>query len=69
MCNDNLVMRLEPRLYPSGLPVPEYDVSSAITTTDPLPIGREPDLTSVSSNRVTCESLFPILSEIVRTVD
>jgi hypothetical protein len=66
--NDYFIVCFQTRLYPASLPVPEYDVPSAVAATDPFSIRRKPDLASITGNRMPCKCLFPILSEIVRTV-
>jgi hypothetical protein len=38
MSNDNLVMALQSRLYPTSLVVPEHDIALAITTANPLAV-------------------------------
>lgn len=69
MSNHHLRVRLEPRLYPSSLPLPENHVALPVTATNPLPVRREADLTGVPGDGVASEPLVPSLTEIVRAVD
>jgi len=68
MCNHHFRMCLEPRLYPSGLPLPEDHVPLPVTTTDPLSVRRKTDLTGVPSDRVPSEPLVPCLAEVIGAV-
>ena len=57
------------RLDTTSFPFPKYHVPFAVAAADPLAIRREPDLTSISSNRVASEALVPRLAEVVGAVD
>jgi hypothetical protein len=65
MGNDNLRMRLEPRLDPPGFPIPKHDISITISATNPPSVRGEADLTRVSGDAVPCESFLAVLAEIV----
>ena len=65
---DNFRMRLQPRLDPPSLPVPEHDIPLAVTAADPLSVRRKSDLTGVSRHRVPRESLLAVLPEVIRVV-
>jgi hypothetical protein len=69
MRNHDLRMRLHPRLYSPGLPLPEDHVTLSVPAANPFPVWREPDLARVPRDRVPSESLVPCLTEIVRAVD
>lgn len=69
MCDDDLLMSFQSRFYPACLPVPEDQVARAVTTTDPLSVGRESDLTCVSRNSMSCKTLLTVLSEVIRAID
>jgi len=69
MCNHDLRMRLESRLYSPGLPLPENHVAFPVTAANPFPIWRKADLTGVPGDGMASEPLIPCLTEIVRTVD
>ena len=68
MRDDHLRMRAEARLDSARLPLPEDDVPFAVAAADPLAIWGEPDLTGVSGDGVTSETLVPRLTEVVRTI-
>ena len=69
MCDHDLRMCLEPRLYSPSLPLPEDHVALSVTAADPLPVWRETDLAGVPGDGVTSKSFISRLAEIVRTVD
>lgn len=69
MGDDYLRMRLQPRLNPPALPVPEYDVALPIATADPLAVRRKPDLAGITGDGMTSKPFFPVLPEVVRTVN
>ena len=50
-------------------PIPEHNVSFAISAANPFSIRREADLTGVPGNGVTSESLLSVLSKIIRAVN
>lgn len=68
MSYHNLGVRLQSRLDFARLPLPEYKVSSTISTADPLAVRRKPYLASITSNRVACKPLVPRLPEVIGTV-
>jgi hypothetical protein len=63
MINDNLLMRSEPTSDLSSLPIPENDISTPSSTRNVFPIRTETDITSVSSDCMSCESLLLCLLE------
>jgi hypothetical protein len=67
--DDHLRVRLQARLDPARLPVPEHDVATRVATADPLAVGREPDLARVTRDRVPREPLLAVLPEVVSGVD
>lgn len=67
--NDNFRMCSQSTLYPPILPIPEHHVPVRISTADPSPVRREPDLACVSCNGVSCEPLLSVLSEVIGGVD
>lgn len=69
MCNHNLRMCLEPRLYPPSLPLPENHVTLPIPAANPFPVGREADLAGVPGDGMAGEPFVPRLAEIIRAVD
>lgn len=69
MCYHDLGMCLEPRLYPPGLPLPEYYVALPVAAANPLSVWGEADLAGVPSDGVAGEPLIPCLTEVIRTVD
>lgn len=69
MGNNYLGMATQPALDVPIFPVPEYDVSLGISRTDPSPIRREANLTSVPCDTVSGKALFAILPEIIRRIN
>jgi hypothetical protein len=69
MSNNYLRMTTQPALDMAIFPVPEYDVAFSISRTDPSPIRREADLTSISRDTVSGKALFAILSEVIRRIN
>lgn len=69
MGNYDLRMSLQTGLDPTCLPVPKNDIPLAITAANPLAVRRESNLASVSGSRVTRETLFPVLPEVVCAID
>jgi hypothetical protein len=69
MSDHNFGVSLQPRLDSSSLPIPEHNVSFAISTAYPFTVRRKSNLARVTSDRVSSESLLAVLTEIVRTVD
>ena len=69
MCDNDLRMRAQTRLDTTRLPFPEYHVPFAVAAADPLAIRREPDLASITRNRVASEALVARLPEVVGAVD
>ena len=69
VCNDDLVVRLQPVLDASRLPVPEDDPAAGVTTRYPPPIRREPNLRGVACNAMPCKPLLAVLAEVVGVVD
>lgn len=69
MRDDYFRMRLQPRLNPPALPVPEYDVAFPIATADPLAIRRKPDLAGITGNGMSSKPFLPVLTEVIRAVD
>ncbi len=49
-------------------PVPKYEIAFTIAAAHPLAIGRKPNLASVASNGMSCETFLAVLAEIIRTV-
>lgn len=69
MRDNDFRVRAQTRLDTTSFPFPKYHVPFAVAAADPLAIRREPDLTSISSNRVASEALVPRLAEVVGAVD
>jgi hypothetical protein len=62
-------MGLQTRLNATSLPVPENNVAFTVSTADPLSIGGKSNLTCITSDGVSSESLFAILPEVIRAVN
>jgi hypothetical protein len=62
-------MGLQTRLDATSLPIPEDNIAFTISTADPLSIGGKSNLTCITSDGVSSEPLFAILSEIIRAVN
>ena len=62
-------MRLQTRLDPTSLPIPEDNVAFTVPAADPLSIGGKSNLTRITSDGVSSEPLFAILPEIIRAVN
>lgn len=63
MINDNLLMCPQSTSNLSSLPIPENDIPTTSTTRDIFPIRTEPDITSITSDSVSSESLLLCLFE------
>ena len=69
MSNDDLLVSRQTTLYPACLPIPEHDVTGAISAANPFPVRREANLTGVTGDRMPREALLPVLTEVVGAVD
>lgn len=69
MVDDNFSVRFQPFDNLATLPIPKDDVALTITTTDISSVGRKANLTGITGNSMTGESLFPVLTEGVGRVD
>lgn len=69
MGDNDLLMRMQSRLYSTSLPVPEDDIARTVTTTDPSSIWGKSDLTSITCHSMSGKPFLPILSEVVGAVD
>jgi len=69
MCDDNFRMSFQPRFDFACLPIPKHNVPFTVTTTNPLAVGRKPNLACIASYRMSCEAFLTILPEIVGAVD
>jgi hypothetical protein len=68
MIDDNLLVSVQSLQDLASLPVPEDHVSLSVTAGYETSVWREPDGTSVTSDSMTGESLFSVLSESVGRV-
>ena len=66
--NHHFAVCLESHLHPSHLPIPEYNIPSAIPATDPLPIWWEANLACVPCNGMSHKLFLLVLPEIVCAV-
>jgi hypothetical protein len=66
---NNLGMATELALDPTRFPIPENHVSLCVSARDPLSVGRETDLASISGNGMTSEPLLPVLPEVVCIIE
>ena len=69
MSDDDFGVCLKARLYPTGFPVPEYDIPTRVPTADPFAIRRKSNLAGITSYGMTGESLLSVLSKVVGAID